>query len=343
MNDDRAATGVTYEGEELLAHLRDCGVLPPGQYTATALAGGVSSRIVLIEGGGRRLVAKQARARLTVVAEWLSDPARAGREIACIEALEALARQGHVPRIVWTDTVNNGYVMEAAPAEACTWKDLMLASDPERATVATAAQVLAAMHATEPTHETRVLFEDLTVFDQLRLDPYYGRIAEVHPGVASTINAHRAALGGPGSALVHGDFSPKNVLIWDDAFLLLDYEVAHWGDPAFDIAFLLSHLALHGFTTPRAAAAFGDAAMSFWRDYASASDSPAGLDDLERRVAGNYACLLLARVDGKSPVDHLHDARALDAVRELALALLRDPVDGIGEALARTRSTQEVL
>ena len=46
------------------------------------------------------------------------------------------------------------------------------------------------------------------------------------------------------SVLVHGDFSPKNLLVSGDRLVIIDCEVAWYGDPAFDLAFLLNHLCL---------------------------------------------------------------------------------------------------
>ena len=51
-------------------------------------------------------------------------------------------------------------------------------------------------------------------------------------------------------ALVHGDVSPKNILVGPDAPVLLDAECAWYGDPAFDIAFCLNHLLLKAVLLP---------------------------------------------------------------------------------------------
>jgi len=44
------------------------------------------------------------------------------------------------------------------------------------------------------------------------------------------MSAHRICL-------VLADFSPKNILITDQGIHLVDFETAHYGDPAFDLGF----------------------------------------------------------------------------------------------------------
>src|SRR3546814_5509009 len=46
------------------------------------------------------------------------------------------------------------------------------------------------------------------------------------------------------SALVHGDVSPKNILVSASGPVFLDAECAVYGDPAFDLAFCTTHLLL---------------------------------------------------------------------------------------------------
>ena len=39
------------------------------------------------------------------------------------------------------------------------------------------------------------------------------------------------------STLVHGDFSPKNILISNKKIIYLDAECCNYGDPVFDLVF----------------------------------------------------------------------------------------------------------
>ena len=124
--------------------------------------------------------------------------------------------------------------------------------------------------------------------------------------------------------LVHGDFSPKNLLIGDDGPVILDAECAWYGDPAFDVAFVLNHLLLKGAWRPqwrdRYAAAF-HALVDAYDAHVHWEPRPA----LAARIAALLPALMLARVDGKSPVEYLTDDTVKDRVRAFARGLLAAP------------------
>ena len=90
--------------------------------------------------------------------------------------------------------------------------------------------------------ETQRLFSDRTFFETLRVEPYYSYSAGQVPEAAGFIHELIEATRSRNLTLVHGDYSPKNVLIYDGRIVLLDYEVIHWGDPAFDVGFGMTHL-----------------------------------------------------------------------------------------------------
>ena len=58
----------------------------------------------------------------------------------------------------------------------------------------------------------------------------------------------------------------------------------------------------------------------------------------ERRAAALLPGLMLARIDGKSPVEYLTDEPRKDAVRSFAAPLLRDPVAELAEIARRWRA-----
>ncbi len=114
-------------------------------------------------------------------------------------------------------------------------------------------------------------------------------------------------------ALVLGDWSPKNLLVYSDRVLALDFEVAHRGDPAFDVAFMLTHLVMKSIHLPPHASRVRSAADAFLAGYGSSVPDP--------RVTAELGCLLLARVDGKSPAEYLSEPERV-TVRALAYDLL---------------------
>jgi aminoglycoside phosphotransferase (APT) family kinase protein len=134
--------------------------------------------------------------------------------------------------------------------------------------------------------------------------------------------------------LVHGDVSPKNILVGADGPMMLDAECAWFGDPAFDAAFCLNHLLLKCLWRPDAHTRL----MASFRGFAAAY--LAGVtwesrEDLESRIAQLLAGLFLARVDGKSPVEYVTEDRQRDQVRKVARHFLSSPshrLDPIAQA-----------
>jgi len=278
----------------------------------TTLGGGVSNTVLLAETIHGRLVIKQALERLRVAEEWLSDPARTLREAAALRDVAAVLPAGAVPAVAFLDETNYIYAMEAAPSGAQDWKTLLLAGEIDPAVGGHIGQLLAQqVAATRAASPWRERYGDQRVFDELRLDPYYRFTAARHLDLAPYFGQAIARCRDQATSLVHGDWSPKNMLIAAGRPMLIDYEVVHYGDAAFDAAFLLNHLLLKSFHRPQWRSQYGAAASAFWRAAAPAV-SPEG-------VTLHLGCLLLARVDGKSPAEYLHDE-----TKPILRALARD-------------------
>ncbi|GIF73553.1 aminoglycoside phosphotransferase family protein [Asanoa siamensis] len=303
--------------ETAVDHLRSRGVLAAGG-TATLLAGGVSGVVVLVSAGERRLVVKQALDRLGVATEWRAKPERLLTEAAALSLLHSLT-PAHTPSMVDVDPAALVLTMTGAPAGWQSWKSVLLDEPPSGArfagVAATLGRILGAWHrATAGDASVAARFADYEAFEQLRVAPFHRFVRSRHPALRAAIDACVDDLTSARECLVHGDFSPKNVLVGPDGGLwVLDFEVAHVGAAVFDLAFLQCHLLLKAVHRPAAATALRGAAAAFLAAY-----GPAPVD----RLGWHTACLLLSRVDGKSPADYLTaDGRAqvrVSAVRALA-------------------------
>jgi 5-methylthioribose kinase len=287
----------------------------------TPLGGGVSNTVLLAETTRGRLVIKQALERLRVAEEWLSDPARTLREAAALQDVAALLPPGAVPAVAFLDEANYIYAMDAAPPGAQDWKTLLLAGQIDPAIGAHAGRLLAQqIAATRALSPWRDRYGDQRVFDELRLDPYYRFTAARHPDLAPHFAQAIARCQAQATSLVHGDWSPKNMLIAAGRPMLIDYEVVHYGDPAFDAAFLLNHLLLKSHHRPQWRSRYAEAATAFW--HAAAPAVSAG------GVKLHLGCLLLARLDGKSPAEYL-DEDTKPILRALARDILNGPPDNL--------------
>lgn len=288
-------------------HLRDRGVLGADvAASATVLDGGVSSATFLVETEGERYVVKQPLPYLSVADVWPARLERAGVEANVLGLFGALTPD-HVPRLVDYDPKRFVVTMAAAPPSWVEWRAALLRGAVDPAVGETLGRVLGSWHAaTRDDPEVLERFGDLGMFVELRGDPYHRTVAARCPELAGPVLACLDELLAERRCLVHGDFSPKNVLVGADSRVwMLDHEVAHAGNPVFDVAFLLHHLvmkAVHlgardGAAPPRVHAC----ARAFVDAYAAAG----GLATDARSAARHTGALLLARVHGKSRATYL--------------------------------------
>jgi 5-methylthioribose kinase len=311
------------------------------------LSGGVSNVVLLITlpRGVERFVLKQARGRLRVQEEWLCPIERIWREVEVLRICGKLLQPQNeapfrcsVPQVLWEDHDNYLYAMTAAPDGHRTWKEMLLAGEmqPSRDIATACGRLLADLHAGSwENQKIASVLDDRSYFDQLRLDPYYRHVARVHSDLAPHLERLIDSVWDHRRCLVHGDFSPKNLLIWSGQIMLIDFEVGHYGDPAFDLGFFLTHLILKSMWSGSRREEYLGLVESFWSAYQQPLARTVLTDelaDLERRMLFNLAGCMLARVDGKSPVDYLSDAHKT-LVRQLARAWLAEPPVTIAAAL----------
>jgi aminoglycoside phosphotransferase (APT) family kinase protein len=288
------------------------------------LGGGVSNTVLLVESSGQRFILKQALAKLRVQDDWFSDRGRIFRESAALTWAAPHLPDGAVPDILFEDRENFLFAMTAAPPRAETWKSLLLSGEFDAGTAERIARMLAAMvSASWHDAESEGLFGDQTVFDQLRLDPYYRTTAARHPDLAPHFDQLMRESSARRVSVVHGDWSPKNFLVTAGTIMAIDFEVVHFGDPAFDTAFLLNHLLLKSFYRPEWSREVAALALRFWQVYQAGI--PAESDWIEAATLAHLGCLLLARVDGKSPAEYITAPSLREEIRGFARNLILAP------------------
>jgi 5-methylthioribose kinase len=171
---------------------------------------------------------------------------------------------------------------------------------------------------------------DRSFFEALRIEPYYAFTATRNPVAAPFYSALIAETREQQVTLVHGDFSPKNILVHRGRLVLLDHEVAHIGDPAFDVGFGLTHLLSKALHLPQQREALLGAAGVFWETWREAADEVAAATGISSRATRHTLGCLLARVDGRSPLEYLLPAER-DQQRAVVLALMQRPPDDVSE------------
>jgi len=301
------------------------------------LAGGVSSRTVRVVLRNQKVwVLKQALAKLRVQADWFSDPRRVHREALGMKVLGELAPAGSIPKFVFDDDRHHVIGMEAVPEPHENWKFMLLDGRIEPRHAAEFGALLGTIHrnAWNRRRELETQFSDRSFFESLRLEPYYRYGAAEEPRAERFYARLIADTLGSALTLVHGDFSPKNILVYADRLVLLDHEVIHWGDPGFDFGFAMAHLISKVHHLPNERSLMTAAATIFNATYQMSVSRCEWSDGaVERGIRHTLGCLL-ARVVGRSPLEYLSgDERARQ--REAVVRLIQDVPADMPELITR--------
>ena len=334
--------------------------------TAESLGGGVSNVVIRVDvplDSGAALVLKQSLPKLRVQEDWYADRERIHRERAGIDYVRLLSDQRGdggpgrwtVPQVLHEDQGNYLYVMTSAARDGVNWKDALLAGRVDAGVARAVGRMLGSIHRSSLVQDGAVpgellQFEDLNCFVQLRIDPYHRATAAAHPDLADIIESEAQRMlphGGSPRALVHGDFSPKNIIVAGSGpaatVFLLDFEVVHLGNPVFDLAFMLNHFTLKAIYRPQDASEYNAAARAFWSAYLDASgdvvgDAGGDAGALERHTMRQMGALLLARIDGKSPAEYLTEPGQKEYARRMARSILTGELTSLARAHARLES-----
>lgn len=344
------------DADHLADYLRETGRIGRDEAVEIReLAGGVSNVVFYVD-GRNPFVVKQARERLRVTDLWLCSVERIWREVAVLRTCETIlagtrgdasgantAASITTPQVLFEDRKNFLFGMSAAPPSHTVWKRLLLQGQLDGTIAQQCGWLLGTLHAAT-WHDAELARDlgDCRFFDDLRIDPYYRKIAAVHQDLRTPIEELIQSLADHRSALVHGDFSPKNLLVYDGGLMLVDFEVGHFGDPAFDLGFFLTHLVLKSIWSGAVWQKYWQLTDRFWSEYTlvlRSRISEQAFAELFQRAIANLAGCLLARVDGKSPVEYLESDSLKNRVRRVGRdLLLRPPPDWSGVRLCVERS-----
>ncbi|MEA2524449.1 MAG: hypothetical protein QOF73_1676 [Thermomicrobiales bacterium] len=322
----------------LLDYLRQTGRIEPGEEPAiSVLAGGVSNRTVLVERPiGEAWVVKQALAKLRVQVDWFSPPERIHREALGLRWLEQIAPPNTTTPLVFEDHEFHLLAMQAVPHPHENWKTMLLGGRLDPGHVAQFARLLGTIH--RRGHERRAelesVFADRGFFESLRLEPYYGYTATQVTPVSSFLTDLIAATLARRDTIVHGDYSPKNILVHDGRLVLLDHEVIHFGDPGFDLGFSLTHLLSKAHHIPARRADFAASAVSYWTCYRDTLGDVPFAAELEPRAVRHTLGCLLARVRGRSPLEYM-DGEERSRQADAVVQLMTDPPPTVAELAER--------
>ena len=325
---DTAPLAQALDDNAIAAALLRMRLIEPGERPrCRPLEGGVSSDIWLVELPGRRFCVKRALPRLKVAQLWEAPVARNHYEYAWFETAGRICPDAVPPLLGEACEAGLFAMAYLDPAQYPVWKYRLRDGHADPAIAAAVGARLARIqNATAGDPEIAQIFATDANFHAIRLEPYLIATASAHPDLSEGLRGLAEITARTRLALVHGDVSPKNILVGPNGPVFLDAECAWYGDPAFDLAFCLNHLLLKCLWTPRAAPGF---LACFDRLAATYLDAvtwePRG--QIEARAARLLPGLFLARIDGKSPVEYVTEERDKARVRRVARRLLADPVE----------------
>ena len=336
MTVESSVSGLNIEdAPALMGYLRSRGILDVGEQPAIRnLEGGVSNRVVLVRPqSSPPFVLKQALEKLRVQVDWFCTPTRIEREALALRYFSELAPPGAIPALIFQDSGNHLLAMAEVPEPHENWKRMLLEGRLTADHVEQFGVLLGSIHrrSSERKQELAELFGDRAVFEALRLEPYYGYTASQVPEAAGFLHQLIADTLACRMSVVHGDYSPKNILVHHGKLVLLDYEVAHFGDPAFDIGFSMAHFFGKANHLRSQRAEFAQAAVRYWQSYLPCVSEQPWAADLEPRAVRHTLGCCLARVAGRSPLEYLTPGER-SVQRTAILAMFRQPPPSI-EAL----------
>ena len=288
--------------ETVVAYLIEKEVISATDFAEVeVLTGGVSNVVLAITTADKKLVLKQALAELKVAEKWEADQRRAIVEANAIALFHKLSPD-QVPNLVFLDPERFVLILDRVPVGSTVWKTDLLDGVINPDVAAVLGTTLAKWHNYGETNkEARLQFMEDSLFEQLRIDPFYRFVLAKNEILKPVIDKLISELEGDKTTIVHGDFSPKNIMVgMDEQVYILDFEVTHVGNPVFDLAFLLAHLLCKLFRT--------NEPLQAKMLIASADNFVAAYEDV-REIAESLplhtALIALARVEGKSPVNYL--------------------------------------
>ena len=294
--------------------------------TIKYFTGGVSGIVAFVESEKKMMIVKQALEKLKVKADWFSDPSRMVIEKNSNEVYHRLVPE-HAPAVYFYDEENYIYGREAVPEDSVMWKTDLMEGLLDFHIAEQSIQALAEVHEkcafSEGIAET---FGDNSFFENLRISPYLERVVEVYPRLNEYTAPLIHRLMNEKQTLIHGDFSPKNIMVTSRKACILDFEVAHYGHASFDLAFFANHFLLKSVWNKLLRDSFLNMLEYMMNIYfSSVRFTDAAI--LEKQTIELLALMLLARVDGKSPVEYLTDEVDRELVRKCAFLIVDEKPD----------------
>jgi hypothetical protein len=320
--------------ENLISYLKDRKIISDSvDYSVHYCTGGVSGTVVFLTIGDEEIIVKQALSKLKVKEDWKCDPSRMYVEQLSNKIYHKIAPD-NVPAVLFYDAENYIYGRVAAPEYCTMWKSDLMEGKLDFVVARKSIESLVDVHNVCSTDkEVAKEFSDKKVFYDLRIEPYIDFTVSKHPEYKEIGDRLSKSLMENSITLVHGDYSPKNIMVENNKIFILDFEVAHYGNPVFDLAFFANHFVLKSIKFPERNLAYLSMLKYMLGIYYGKMNFK-GTNLISEDFVSLLGMLMLARVDGKSPVEYLvDDDEKKHLVRKIAAILMESGITDYKEAI----------
>ena len=298
-------------------------------YNSIKIVDGVSSDIWYVKTDQNiEFCIKRALAKLTVKEDWYAPISRSNFEAMYFKHCYKMA-PSNFPKLLGHDNKKFILAMEwYSPDYFLVWKKKMLNKKIEKKDIINVSDLLVKKHKKFfNSKNVEKQFDNDATFYSIRIEPYILFTSKKYPDYKNRFDSVAESLVKNKKTLIHGDFSPKNILIKDNNPIILDAETACWGDPVFDLAFCNNHLLLKCLLPDGLGKKLLDLSFKFVKNYID-NISWEDKNSFTKRLLDITPLLLLARVDGKSPIEYFK-IKQQELTRQLGKHLLTDEIKNL--------------
>ena len=286
------------------------------------LKGGVSSEVYKVTTNTKTYCIKRSLKKLMVKKKWIVNQNRIYFEYLWLYYCKQIL-QNNIPKTYHYNSLKKYIVMEYLDnTKFKTLKELYFKKNINLSTIKTISNHLYKIHNLSKNSNVKKIFsKNSRNFFNLRLDPYFNEVAKVYPHFKKKVNKINANYKKSSITLVHGDFSPKNILVGKNKIIYLDAECCNYGDPVFDLVFFSNHLLIKSIFISEKKELFLKAYKLFYKQYMRKL-SKYEYKNYLKRILDMTPVMLLARVDGKSPVEYIKTKRIKNKIREMSFKMI---------------------
>ncbi len=274
------------------------------KYISKKITDGVSSDIWHVKTSTNEYCIKRALAKLTVKEDWFAPVDRSKFEVKYFHYCKKI-EPNSFPKILGYDEKNFILAMEWFDNKKfIVWKKRLLEKSISLKDGKRIGKLLGIIHKFfyKKKKYKKIFLNDNTFYD-IRIEPYLVFTSKFYPEFSEYYKTTIDLLKKNKSTVIHGDFSPKNILLGKNYPVILDAETACWGNPAFDLAFLNNHIILKSILNKEIFQNYLKLGKNILETY-MANFPIVNNKKFIKNFIILQALLILARVDGKSPVEY---------------------------------------